>query len=700
MIAYVLRRLVSAVGTLVVVLAVTFAIFFMIPKLTGSDPAALYTGRRTDAAAIAAIRLKLGFDQPIWVQFGRFIKGIFVGRDYNAGPDITHCAAPCFGYSFRTDQEVWPLLLDRLPVTAGLALGAALIWLVFGIGAGVVSALRKGSLADRGLMVTALAGVSLPIYFTGLLATLIFVYQVEVLPAISDTSLTENPWLWFRMMILPWVTLAFLYAAAYARYTRAGMLEAMSEDYVRTARAKGLTERTVIGKHALRPGLTPLVTIFGLDLGALLGGAILTETTFGLPGIGRLAVAVGQPTGSADHPRRHPLRRVLHRDRESHRRPALWPHRPPRSDWMSVRFSQKDARMSSGPQLIDDTVGQPLVAPKAFLDVRDLQVRFKTDDGIVKAVDGLSFTVERGQTLGIVGESGSGKSVTSLAILGLHRTRSTATVRGQVWLDGEDLISADDEYVRGLRGRKMAMIFQDPLTAMHPYFSIGAQIVEAYQVHHQVSKQEARKHAIEMLDRVGIPQAAKRVDDYPHQFSGGMRQRAMIAMALVNGPSLLIADEPTTALDVTVQAQILDLIRDLQKEFGTAVIIITHDLGVVAELADDILVMYAGKCVEKGPAQELFRQPEHPYTWGLLGSMPRMDRDVRDRLIPISGSPPSLINLPSGCAFHPRCPYAGRTGGLSQSQVPALTGGAHAVACHMRPAERRGIFTEDIAPNL
>src|SRR5690348_13827482 len=285
----------------------------------------------------------------------------------------------------------------------------------------------------------------------------------------------------------------------------------------------------------------------------------------------------------------------------------------------------------------------------AFLDVRDLKIHFKTDDGVVRAVDGLTFTVERDQTLGIVGESGSGKSVTSLGILGLHR-RGSAQVSGEVWLDGEELVGADPERVRALRGNQMAMIFQDPLTAMHPYYTIGAQIVEAYRVHHKVSKQEARKRAVELLDRVGIPQPAKRVDDYPHQFSGGMRQRAMIAMALVNNPELLIADEPTTALDVTVQAQILDLIRDLQDEFGSAVIIITHDLGVVAELADDILVMYAGKAAEYGAGAELFTQPEHPYTWGLLGSMPRMDRGVRDRLLPIQGTPPSLIQVPPGCA--------------------------------------------------
>jgi peptide/nickel transport system ATP-binding protein len=319
----------------------------------------------------------------------------------------------------------------------------------------------------------------------------------------------------------------------------------------------------------------------------------------------------------------------------------------------------------------------------------------------VRAVDGVSFSLGRGKTLGIVGESGSGKSVTSLGILGLHRGRGRdADVSGEVWLDGEELISSSQERVRQLRGQKMAMIFQDPLTSMHPYYTIGNQIVEAYRVHNDVSKKVARQRAVDMLGRVGIPRPERRVDDYPHEFSGGMRQRAMIAMALVCNPELLIADEPTTALDVTVQAQILDLIRDLQSEFGSAVIMITHDLGVVAELADDILVMYGGKCVEYGAAEELFRRPEHPYNWGLLGSMPRVDRDVRDRLIPIKGSPPSLINLPSGCAFHPRCPHSERDGIPCRTVVPELSEGGHGVSCHLPPAQRRRIFGDEIAPAL
>ena len=338
---------------------------------------------------------------------------------------------------------------------------------------------------------------------------------------------------------------------------------------------------------------------------------------------------------------------------------------------------------------------------RSFLEVNDLRVHFPTDDGVVKSVDGLSFKLERGKTLGIVGESGSGKSVSSMALMGLQRY-AKAKMSGEIWLDGEELLSQDDEHVRLLRGKKMAMIFQDPLSAMHPFYTVGQQIIEAYRIHHKVTKAVARKHAIEMLDRVGIPQPNSRVDDFPHQFSGGMRQRAMIAMSLSCDPELLIADEPTTALDVTVQAQILDLIKDLQQEFGSAVIIITHDLGVVAELADDIMVMYAGRSVEQGSAREVFHSPQHPYTWGLLASMPRLDRDRSERLLPIKGSPPSLINVPSGCAFHPRCAYAELAGDATTSQVPELVdiGGGHRVACHLDVDQRLRIWTNEIQPKL
>ena len=342
-----------------------------------------------------------------------------------------------------------------------------------------------------------------------------------------------------------------------------------------------------------------------------------------------------------------------------------------------------------------------------YLSVEDLKIHFPTDDGIVRAVDGLTFSLQQGKTLGIVGESGSGKSVTSLGIMGLHRVGAgsgRAQVSGKIWLDGEELVDASSERVRELRGQKMAMIFQDPLSSLHPFYRVGAQIVEAYRAHHPgASKEVARKRAVEMLERVGIPEPSRRVDDYPHQFSGGMRQRAMIAMALVNDPSLLIADEPTTALDVTVQAQILDLLRDLQTEFGSAIIIITHDLGVVAELADDVLVMYGGKAVEHASCDAIFRRPEHPYTWGLLSSMPRLDRERAERLIPVKGSPPSLIALPSGCHFRPRCPYEGLTEGKAASEVPQLlpsTDARHEVRCHLSPETRQRVWREEVQPSL
>ena len=339
----------------------------------------------------------------------------------------------------------------------------------------------------------------------------------------------------------------------------------------------------------------------------------------------------------------------------------------------------------------------------SFLEVKNLCVNFPTEDGLVKAVDNLSFSVEKGKTLGIVGESGSGKSVTSLAILGLHKG-SKAQVSGQIFIGGVEVNASSEADIRKLRGNQMAMIFQDSLTSLNPFYTIGDQIIEAYQVHNKVSKSDAKKHAIQMLDRVGIPEPQKRVDDYPHQFSGGMRQRAMIAMALSCNPSLLIADEPTTALDVTVQAQILELLRQLQKDFGTAIILITHDLGVVAETADDVLLMYAGKAVEYGSVRDVLQKPQHPYGWGLLTSIPRLTGDPDKKLAAIPGSPPSLISVPSGCAFHPRCSYVSTVGAACSATVPDLlpvaTGAHHLVRCHLDVKNREDIFKNQVVPKL
>ena len=321
----------------------------------------------------------------------------------------------------------------------------------------------------------------------------------------------------------------------------------------------------------------------------------------------------------------------------------------------------------------------------ALLEVNDLKTYFSTDDGIVKAVDGVSFSVKKGKTLGIVGESGSGKSVTCLTIMGLNDRKNTIT-SGEALFNGENLLTAGSRRLREIRGNDIAMIFQDPMTSLNPVHSIGTQLVEAVQLHRDVSKRVARARAVELLKAVGIPRADRRADDYPHQFSGGMRQRVMIAMALVNDPDLLIADEPTTALDVTTQAQIMSLIKRLQDEFGSAIIVITHDLGVVAEAADDVLVMYAAEVAEQAPVVKLFNRPFHPYTWGLLGSLPRLDTDL-ERLVQIPGQPPSLLRPPSGCRFHPRCPYVmDKCKQVDPPLEPISDDPDHFQACHLDEA--------------
>ncbi|MBE7550757.1 MAG: ABC transporter ATP-binding protein [Anaerolineales bacterium] len=324
-----------------------------------------------------------------------------------------------------------------------------------------------------------------------------------------------------------------------------------------------------------------------------------------------------------------------------------------------------------------------------LLEVKDLHTSFRTEDGIVRAVAGVSFSLERGRVLGIVGESGSGKSVTCRTILGLVPARRTE-VTGQALFKGRDLLKMSRAELRQMRGRDIAMIFQDPMTSLNPVMSVGAQLVEAIQLHEKVAGRVARQRCQEMLAAVGIPNPAERLKNYPHELSGGMRQRAMIAMALLNNPDLLIADEPTTALDVTTQAQILNLIRRLRREFDSAIILITHDLGVIAEICDEVLVMYAGQIVEQGPVEAIFEQPAHPYTWGLLGSLPRLN-EGREQLYSIPGAPPSLLRPPSGCVFHPRCAYVLPV--CREHRPPLLAGDGpemtnHRAACHLEPAFR------------
>ena len=333
-----------------------------------------------------------------------------------------------------------------------------------------------------------------------------------------------------------------------------------------------------------------------------------------------------------------------------------------------------------------------------LLEVRDLRTSFKTDDGVVGAVDGISFSVEKGETLAIVGESGCGKSVTCMTILGLLPIQNTVS-SGEALLNGVDLLSMRPDDLRKVRGNDVAMIFQDPMTSLNPVHTIGRQLREAVLVHEAGSKSQANARALEMLRAVGIPRAETRLDDYPHQFSGGMRQRVMIAMALINNPDLLIADEPTTALDVTTQAQILKLMKNLQRDFGSAIILVTHDLGVVAEVADDVLVMYAGRVAETADIDELFRAPAHPYTWGLLGSLPRLVPEGAE-LRPIPGTPPSLLNPPGGCRFNLRCSHVMDICRSEQPPLEPFEGNPeHQSACHLDEAVKRR-YADELAAEM
>ncbi len=316
-----------------------------------------------------------------------------------------------------------------------------------------------------------------------------------------------------------------------------------------------------------------------------------------------------------------------------------------------------------------------------LLEVTGLKTYFDTIDGVVKAVDGVTFSLDKGETLGIVGESGSGKSVTAMSLMRLIPMPPGRFAGGDIRYQDRSVLEMSDTEVRSLRGNNIAMIFQDPMTSLNPVYRVGGQIGESLRLHKGMSKKEAFARAVELLDMAGIPNASQRAKEYPHQFSGGMRQRAMIAMALACDPDILIADEPTTALDVTIQAQILDLMIELQAEKGMAIIMITHDLGIVADMVDNLLVMYAGRPVEVGTVQDVFYGPKHPYTWGLLDSLPRYDIDEKGKLLPIEGQPPSLIAVPKGCAFNPRCPYAKE---ICRTKEPPLldVGGKHMVACH------------------
>ncbi len=646
MIRYMIRRLLWACVLFIAVTIVSYVLFYIIP----ANPAKQACGQACNADQVARVAHNLGLDRPIWYQYWHFFDQL-----------VFHFS---LGRSYFNRESVNQIVGDAAPVTASLVFGGAIVWMLIALPIGVLSALRPRSIMDRASMTFVLIGISAHPIWIGLIFAYFFGYKWGITPITGYADFINpppgqpgGPVQWAYHMILPWMTFAILFAALYVRMIRANVLDTMNEDYVRTARAKGAPEQVVLRSHILRNALLPIVTMLGMDIGLALGRCGVHGDGVQPAGIGQYGgasvVQLRHAHGAGDHRLRHDGDHHL----QPHRRPALCLHRP---------THQAD-------------IGDSLMA---LLEVNDLKTYFRTDDGIVKAVDGVSFSVEKGKTLGIVGESGSGKSVTCLTIMGLNNRRSTIT-SGTAKFRDEDLLTANPRRLREIRGNDIAMIFQDPMTSLNPVHTIGRQLNEAVLLHQDVTKKQARLRSLELLKAVGIPRAERRIDDYPHQFSGGMRQRVMIAMALVNNPDLLIADEPTTALDVTTQAQIVQLMNRLQEDFGSAIIMITHDLGVVAETADDVVVMYAAQIVEQAPVDDIFTRPQHPYTWGLIGSLPRLDADV-ERLVQISGQPPSLLNPPRGCRFHPRCPYVMD---ICKTKDPELRSTAgqpnHRNACHL-----------------
>ena len=453
----------------------------------------------------------------------------------------------------------------------------------------------------------------MPIYWLGLIVLFLFASDIGKFPILpganSYVGITTDAGKWFTSLLLPWFVLAATQAAIYSRLLRGSLIETMGEDYIRTARAKGLPERRVVWRHGVRSAITPVVTVLALDIGALLGGAVLTETVFDIPGHRAPQLRRDHPLGLPDRPGHRAAGGDVHHRGEHRRR-----HR------VRVPRSAGSLLVSSHP---------PIVSP--LLDVKDLRVTFETEDGVVHAVDGISYSVETGPDARDRRRVRLGQERLVADDARADAARRARRSPGQILFEGKDLVAMSDDELRGIRGNEIAMIFQDPLSSLHPFYRVGWQLVEAIRTHRNVSAIGGAQPRGRAARAGRDPRSRRRVDQYPHEFSGGMRQRAMIAMALANEPKLLIADEPTTALDVTVQAQILALLDDLQQRLGMAIIIITHDLGVVAEIADEIAVMYAGRIVEHGSTEQIFKSPQHPYTWGLLTSIPRLDKPARTR---------------------------------------------------------------------
>src|ERR1044072_3226002 len=567
---FIVRRLIGMVIVLFVVSVLVFLIFNVIPN---SPPAQRLAGKNATPTLVKSIEKEWGFDESLPQQYVTMMKKVFTGELIQYSPRVP------------VDDRI----KEGIPATFSLSIGAGIIWLTFGLLLGYLAAIRAGGWLDRTLTGLAVAGISIPVFLLAPVLIYFLTYKLEIFPNGGYAGLTEDPWEWLQHMILPWFTLAVLSIGFYSRVLRSNMLDVMNEDYVRPARAQGLSERKGMPRHVLRTSLIPITTLFGLDFGATIAGtAIITEVLYNIEGIGLYAA---ESIGKLELP---PIMGI-----------TLY-------GAFFVVFVNA---------LVDITYAylDPRVAP--IPSFRDLRVAFATEGGLLQAVDRVNFDLAPGEVLAIVGESGSGKSVTAQTMIGLTRSKNSQ-IEGSVKLDGEELLDADDATMRRLRGEKIGMVFQDPMTSFNPVYRLGKQITEAIRAHDEdVGKEQARQRVIELFESVGIPNAERRIDDYPHEFSGGMRQRAMIAMALAMEPEVLIADEPTTALGVTNQAQILSLMKRLQEDFGSAIMIITHDLGVVAETADDILVMYAAKVVEEANVNELFGRPQHPYTWGLLGSL-------------------------------------------------------------------------------
>jgi peptide/nickel transport system ATP-binding protein len=704
------HRLLLLALTLLLVATFTFLLTYVVP----SDPARILAGDRGGIRDIEQIRAELGLDDPIWVQYGRYLW------------NVVHLD---LGYSYSRRAPVFDVVSARLPWTAVLAVAAMVVSLGIGVPIGLITAARAGAGADRLSLVLGLIVLSMPQFFLSLVLLYFLAFKWPVFPLGG----AESP----ASIVLPAIALGLPGAAWYSRVMRSATLEILGADFMRALRAKGTPRRALLYKHALRAAFSPVLTMMALDFGFFLGGAVFVETVFSWPGLGlttyqalttgdtalvmgcvlvgalfvlvmnlvadvarafvdpRVRLERGPQPGPDDDGarlRRLPGRRRLRRERVLVA-PAS-PHDVSRAQDRRYGGARDELRpgrsdVRSGPELgrrrresLPRSSGAASPATP-LLEVENLVVSFKSGAEPIVAVDGVSFTLEPGARFALVGESGSGKSTTALSILGLIDPPGTMSA-DRIALRGHDLSSLSEAHLRRVRGREVGLIMQDPLASLSPVFSVGEQIAETIRYHERVGRRESMRRAVILLESVGIPNAGSRARDYPHQLSGGMRQRVAIAIALACEPALLIADEPTTALDVTIQAQILELLSALASERGMAVLIISHDLGLVAGFADEIAVMYAGRIVECGHVDSIYYSPRHPYTRALLECQPRVDAPRSKRLVAIQGMPPSLVQRPSGCQFHPRCSHRHGRARCSQT-VPllqAIEDSDHLSACH------------------